>query len=148
MKKIDILIDRLIYPVIISLLISFSNLYYSNFTEWSNFLIESAVFIFILGGLALIISKNYLINFEIKDGNLNFRYKIIFSETKLYKQLPLNSIESYEFNSASFKKQFHDVTIYYLKENNKLVKFEIRIKDNDSLIEILSTLKKITSANN
>ena len=140
--KIDILIDRLLYPVILTALIFFPDFIRNGFSEWSSFLVNSGIFILIVGGFSLLISVNYMTKFEIYNENLTFEYKINFSDTILKKQIPLNSISSYKFDSGFNRNQFHDVTIEFEKENSSLDKFEIKINNDDIWIEILSTLKK------
>jgi hypothetical protein len=140
--KIDILIDRLLYPVILTALIFFPDFIRNGFSEWSSFLVNSGIFILIVGGFSLLISANYMTKFEIYNENLTFEYKINFSDTILKKQIPLNSISSYKFDSGFNRNQFHDVTIEFEKENSSLDKFEIKISNDDIWIEILSTLKK------
>jgi hypothetical protein len=145
--KIDILFDRLLYPIILTALIFIPDFVRNGFTEWDSLLINSGIFILILSGISLMISTNYMTKFEIRNENLTFEYKINFSNSILGKQIPLNSISSYKFDSGFNKKQFHDVTIEFEKENGSFTKFEIKINNDDIWIELLSVLKK-TKHNN
>ncbi|WP_162984867.1 hypothetical protein [Mesonia aquimarina] len=138
-NKKEIVLDQLKESLEQAFILGLSYLLINEYDFYGSFIFGLIVLVFLVG-FSLIMSENYLVEFEIKNGKIFFDYKITLSEPLHKQEIDIDSIRTLKFHSKStVLKDFHSLSIKYSKGNN-LEKFNIKVKDDKTWITVLNEL--------
>lgn len=137
--KRDILKDKFIAPILITIFFNLFNIKETN--DWVFFLILLLALLTILGIVYFFKKDLYIQDFTIENDSLNIQYQKNFSKHKARTFfIDSKSIDSITFSSKSFLDTFHVISIKHINEDGLYNIKTFKTKNDDTFIKIIHHL--------
>lgn len=144
--KKDIIIDRIIPPVVYSFLLFLGNHFFYD-RDWKNTIILVLISLIVLIVFAFNTAQYYMTDFQLQNDRISFDYRITISNSIKHVDIDYNSIIKFKFYSKiRILSTFNLIKIKYKTELGKSKNFSISVKDTLQRENIIAELEKQCTA--